>query len=190
MDLLKSIRTEGGWTLFLDRDGVINERLDGDYVKSPEQFRFVPGALDALAIFSSLFDRILIVTNQQGIGRGLMTVAELEQVHSFMVESIQAYGGRIDGIYFSPDLNNTGSFTRKPAVGMGLKARKDYPGIRFKRSIMVGDTFSDMLFGKRLDMFNVLITNDPMEIRVCSEMPGLVFPDLVSFAEYLRTLDG
>jgi len=190
MELLNTIRQEGGWTLFLDRDGVINERLDGDYVKSPEQFRFIPGTLEALAIFSTLFSRILIVTNQQGIGRGLMTTADLEQVHSYMVNTIQEHGGRIDRIYFSPDLNNTGSFTRKPAVGMGLKARKDFPEIRFKKSIMAGDTFSDMLFGKRLDMFNVLITANPMEIRVCSEMPGLVFPDLISFAEYLKKGQG
>jgi histidinol-phosphate phosphatase family protein len=185
MEILKNIKTEGGWTLFLDRDGVINERLDGDYVKSPDQFRFVPGALDALAIFSTLFEKILIVTNQQGIGRGLMTTADLDQVHSAMIKAIHAQGGRIDGVYFSPDLNNTGSFTRKPAIGLGLKARKDFPEIRFKKSIMAGDTFSDMLFGKRLDMFNVLITKNPMEIRVCNEMPGLVFPDLISFANWL-----
>jgi histidinol phosphatase-like enzyme len=114
-----------------------------------------------------------------------MTSGDLEDIHTSMMEEISRAGGRIDQIYFSPDLNNTGSFTRKPAVGMALKARKDFPDIRFQRSIMAGDTFSDMLFGKRAGMINVLITTDPMEIRVCSGLPNHVFPDLMSFAKSL-----
>jgi histidinol-phosphate phosphatase family protein len=185
MDSVSSKLTSGDWTLFLDRDGVINRRLPEDYVKAPGQFEFLPGVIESFVIFSKLFDKILIITNQQGIGRGLMKVADLERVHEKMVREIQYGGGRIDGIYFSPDLNNTGSFTRKPAVGLGLKARKDFPKIIFKKSIMAGDTFSDMLFGHRLGMLNVLISADPMEIRVCSEFPDFIFPDLISFAKAL-----
>jgi histidinol-phosphate phosphatase family protein len=176
---------EGGWTIFLDRDGVINRRLPEDYVRTPEQFEFLPGVLEAFSIFNKLFVRIFIVTNQQGIGRGLMKESDLENVHNWMLAEIEKAGGRVDQIYFSPDLNNTGSFTRKPAVGMGLKARKDFPEIRMHQSIMAGDTFSDMLFGKRLNMVNVLITTDPMEIRVCSDFPNYVYSDLISFAREL-----
>jgi histidinol phosphatase-like enzyme len=68
---------------------------------------------------------------------------------------------------------------------MGLKAKKDYPEIRFKKSIMVGDTYSDMLFGCRLDMVNVLINDNPLEIKACLELPDFVFPDLISFAKEL-----
>jgi histidinol-phosphate phosphatase family protein len=173
------------WTLFLDRDGVINRRIPEDYIRNPDQFEFIPGVLEAFGIFNNLFRRIIVVTNQQGIGRGLMKVSDLELVHQRMRDEIDQAGGRIDAIYFSPDLNNTGSFTRKPAVGMGLKARKAFPEIRFNQSIMAGDTFSDMLFGKRLGMVNVLITINAMEINVCSELPNYIFPDLISFARYL-----
>lgn len=175
----------GDWTLFLDRDGVINRRIPADYIKSPEQFEFLPGVKEALAMTSSLFQKILVVTNQQGIGRGVMTSSDLNKIHEKMINEIAMAGGRIDKVYFSPDLNNTGSFTRKPAVGLGLKARKEFPEIRFKKSIMVGDTFSDMLFGRRLDMTNVLISSDAMEIRVCSELPDFVYPDLISFVNEL-----
>jgi histidinol phosphatase-like enzyme len=116
-----------------------------------------------------------------------MTSADLEKIHEKLCREVEIAGGRIDKIYFSPDLNNKGSFSRKPAVGMGLKARKDFPAIRFRNSIMVGDTFSDMLFGHRLDMVNVLVTQDTMEIRVCNELPDYVYPDLISFARDLTS---
>lgn len=186
LKLAENIRKDD-WTLFLDRDGVLNRRIASDYIKSPDQLELLPGVKEALQLFSEIFPRILIVTNQQGIGRGLMTSADLEKIHARLINEITLSGGRIDKIYFSPDLNNTGSFTRKPSVGMGLKARKDFPAIRFRNSIMVGDTFSDMLFGRRLDMVNVLVTQDPMEIRVCNELPDYVYPDLISFARDLSS---
>ncbi len=185
MQQLAKMVSEGGWTLFLDRDGVINQRIPNDYVKSPEQFVFNEEAEEALKIFNRLFSRIIIVTNQQGIGRGLMTSAELTRVHEKMITDIEQAGGRVDRVYFSPDLKNTRSFTRKPSIGMGLKARKDFPEIRFKKSIMAGDTFTDMLFGRRLDMINVLITEDPAEIKASKELPDFIFPDLISFARDL-----
>ena len=185
MKNLSELISEGGWTLFLDRDGVINRRIPDDYVRYPDQFEFNPGVLDALAIFNKLFSRILIVTNQQGIGRGMMTSVELVRVHEKMLNEITRKGGRVDKIYFSPDLKNTRSFTRKPAVGMGLKARRDFPEIRFRKCIMAGDTPSDMLFGKRLGMVTVLITADPLEIRGSGELYDHLFPDLISFANQI-----
>jgi histidinol-phosphate phosphatase family protein len=185
MELPANLIQKGGWSLFLDRDGVINRRIPDDYVKSPDQFEFLPGVLEAFQLFTKLFDHIFVVTNQQGVGRGLMTIKELASVHQMMLESIQKSGGRVDAIYFSPDLKNSGSFTRKPAVGMGLKARKDFPGIRFRKSIMAGDTHSDMLFGRRLDMVNVLINSNPDEIKSSGELPDYLYPDLISFAKAL-----
>jgi len=182
MQNLSELISETGWSLFLDRDGVINQRIPNDYVKYPEQFVFNEGVPEALKIFSQLFTRIFIVTNQQGIGRGLMTSAELLRVHNSMLAKITESGGRVDRIYFSPDLKNTRSFTRKPAVGMGLKARREFPEIRFRKCIMAGDTPSDMLFGKRLGMITVLISDEPAEIRASGEMHNYIFPDLISFA--------
>jgi histidinol-phosphate phosphatase family protein len=179
---------QGEWALFLDRDGVINQRIPGDYVKTPDQFIFIPGVLEALSILKNHFSPIVVVTNQQGIGRGLMSHNELDMLHEGMLQSIHKSGGRVDAVYTSPDLKNSGSFTRKPAVGMGLRARKQFPSIRFRKSIMAGDTYSDMLFGERLGMVKVLISNDPRDIRACGELPDYLFPDLISFARSLDSI--
>jgi D-glycero-D-manno-heptose 1,7-bisphosphate phosphatase len=179
-------KIERGWTLFLDRDGVINQRIEEDYVKHPDEFNFIEGVTEALAIFTDLFTPIIVITNQQGIGRGLMTVAQLNDIHHKMLQKVAETGGRIDGVFFSPDLKNTRSFTRKPAVGLGLKARKQFPAINFKRSIMAGDTYSDILFGHRLGMATVLIGTDKAIASQCEGILTYSFPSLISFAEYVR----
>src|SRR5690606_17999981 len=93
-----------GWTLFLDRDGVINERIPGAYVEHPAQFVFTDKCLEAMAIFKKIFKRIVVVTNQQGIGKGGMSERQLQKVHNAMRSAVERAGGRIDGIYFCPDL--------------------------------------------------------------------------------------
>lgn len=174
------------WTLFLDRDGVINQRINEDYVKYPEEFSFIPGVTEALKIFAPVFQHIVVITNQQGIGRGVMTSTQLKLIHDQMLLKVGEAGGRIDAVYYSPDLKNTRSFTRKPAVGLGLKAKKQFPAINFKRSIMAGDTFSDILFGRRLGMTTVLIGNDRDALSKSASMLTYAFPDLISFAHFVK----
>lgn len=180
---LKDLKIDGSWTLFLDRDGVINARILGGYVQKWEQFEFLPGFLDAIKILAPLFPRIIVVSNQQGIGKGLMAEKDLELLHRKMTAEIEKNGGRIDRIYHSPALEGEGSITRKPNVGMGLKARKDFPEINFKRSIMVGDSTSDMIFGKRLKMVTVFLSEDMNQVRKCHRCIDFLFPDLITFAE-------
>jgi D-glycero-D-manno-heptose 1,7-bisphosphate phosphatase len=175
-----------GWSLFLDRDGVINQRIPDDYVKHPDEFEFIPGVTDALQIFAGLFNPIIVITNQQGIGRGLMTSSHLDLVHKKMLQKVTETGGRVDAVFYSPDLKNQGSFTRKPAVGLGLKARKQFPAIDFKRSIMAGDSYSDILFGHRLGMSTVLIGMDKDVMIQYAGILDYSFPDLISFAEYIK----
>jgi histidinol-phosphate phosphatase family protein len=181
----RRLSIEKGWTLFLDRDGVINKRIPGDYVKHPDEFEFIPDVTDAMAIFTGIFSPIIVVTNQQGIGRGLMTNIQLSQVHEKMLLEIAKNGGHIDAVFYSPDTKNMGSFTRKPAIGSALKARKQFPSINFKKSIMAGDSYSDILFGHRLGMITVLIGMDKEIIFECADILDYSFPDLVSFAKYV-----
>lgn len=148
------------WTLFLDRDGVINRRLPGDYVRKWEEFEFLEGVLPALRMLAGLFGRIVVVSNQQGIGKGLMTEKELKHIHSQMQREVEAAGGRIDAVYFCPGLARDRPPCRKPDTGMALQAREDFPEIDFARSVMAGDTASDMEFGSRLGAVNVLIGED------------------------------
>ncbi len=177
-----------GWALFIDRDGVINERITDDYVKQPDEFHLIHGVLDAFAKFAAIFNPVIVVTNQQGIGRGLMSISQLNTVHDKMLQEIVSAGGKIDAVFFSPDLKNTRSFTRKPAIGMGLKARKQFPSIRFKKSVMIGDSYSDILFGYRLGMVTVLIGTDKDVTLKCAGILDYSFPDLISFAGFIENI--
>lgn len=145
------------WTLFLDRDGVINKKIDGDYVKNVEEFEFLPNAIDTIVECSKVFGKIIVVTNQQGIGKGIMTNRDLEKVHLHMKQKIEEKGGKIDAIYCAPELAIKNSLLRKPNIGMALQAKKDFPKINFNKSIMVGDSASDVEFGKNAGMIPFLI---------------------------------
>ncbi|MCS7153656.1 MAG: HAD family hydrolase [Bacteroidia bacterium] len=150
------------WTLFLDRDGVLNVEKEGDYVRCWEEFMFLPKVLDALAILKEVFGRIIVVTNQRGVGRGLMTMADLNHIHQRMKAVIKASGGRIDAIYACTALENDAP-CRKPNPGMAHQAKRDFPEIEFHRSVMVGNSESDMLFGRSLGMHTVWIsTKSPL----------------------------
>src|SRR5215831_19148407 len=105
------------WTLFLDRDGVINGERKDEYVLRLEEFIFFDGVLQALKILNKVFGVIVIVTNQKGVGKGLMTLDDLHSIHDYMMREIESSGGRIDKIYYCTDLDND-SFNRKPQPGM------------------------------------------------------------------------
>ena len=136
-----------GWTLLLDRDGVINRQIKGDYVRDWAHFAFLPGILRALRGWSQRFDRILVVTNQRGVGRGLMSRDDLDGIHRRMAEAVSAAGGRIDGIYVSTAVEEDAP-DRKPQPGLFEAARRDFPALDPARCVMVGDTPSDAAFAR------------------------------------------
>jgi histidinol-phosphate phosphatase family protein len=182
--LLSDLHFDSSWTLFLDRDGVINKKIDEDYVRSISSFEWLPGSLDALAKLAPLFKTVVVVTNQQGVGKGLMSENELRSVHEHMLHNVRIHGGRIDAVYFAPWLKDQNHPERKPGIGMAEKAKRDFPLINFERSIMVGDSLSDVEFGKQAGMYTVLIGNVPEAIA--ARQPDFVFPSLLEFANALR----
>jgi len=93
-----------GWTLFLDRDGVINEKLENDYVKDWSEFRFCENALLALSELSKIFKHIVVVTNQRGIGKGLFSEQQLHEIHEKMLIEVQKSSGRVDQIYYCSEV--------------------------------------------------------------------------------------
>ena len=145
------------WTLFLDRDGVINIESVGSYITDWEEFKFHDGAMDALKTAAGLFGNIIVVSNQRGVGRGIMTLDALKNINANLRHAIAEYGGRIDKIYNCTAVNDDDR-NRKPNTGMGLQAQEDFPEIDFRKSIMVGNSMSDMEFGRRLLMNTVFIT--------------------------------
>lgn len=138
-------------TLFLDRDGVINVWLPGDYVKSWEEFRFNEGFIGFIGRYSGAFKHIFIVTNQRGVGRGLMTRQQLDDIHSRMLDEITRAGGRIDRIYLCTSADDSDPM-RKPNTGMARLAMKEFPDISMERSVMIGDQPSDRQFAQNCGM--------------------------------------
>jgi D-glycero-D-manno-heptose 1,7-bisphosphate phosphatase len=184
-----NFRISSDWTLFLDRDGVINERIPGDYVKTWGEFRFLPGVLDALSILSNCFNRIFIVTNQAGIEKGILTHEELKMIHEQMMEFIIYHGGRVDEIYYCPYTGDLDPLCRKPNPGMGLEAKKDYPAINFNRSLMVGDADSDMAFGNNLGMKTILVGNKSDNNFIApNSIPDFRLDSLTDVATYFKSL--
>ena len=167
------------WSLFLDRDGVINERIFGGYITEPSAFIFLEGAKDSIALLSKSFHRVIVVTNQQGIGKGLMTERNLLEIHTYMNDQVHMAGGKIDKCYFAPNLRGAEDDLRKPNSGMAELAKMEFPEIEFERSVMVGDTDTDIEFGKKLGMKTVRIkTEEPIGLEA-----DLTVGSLVEFAK-------
>lgn len=176
------ITIDKNWTLFLDRDGVINKRIEG-YIQRPEQLELIDGVLETLAKCSKIFRHIFIVTNQQGIGKKLMTIEDLNRVHTFLLEKIKSTGGRIDQIYYAPELATDPHSQRKPNIHLGLRAKKDFPDLDFHKAIMVGDFPSDLLFGQRLHMKTIWIPEN--EQAKSGIEPNEIIPSLAHLFEVI-----
>lgn len=179
-------KIDSSWTLFLDRDGVINKKIENDYVLDWAQFEFLPGVYKAFKAFTQIFGKIIVVTNQQGVGKGLMTETKLKNIHSNMIAEIKKHGGRIDSVYFAPYVKESNHVERKPNVGMALKAKKDFPEIDFKKSIMVGDSQSDMEFGHKLGMVKAFINADSTFAKMHPILVDITANDLLKFSKMLN----
>jgi D-glycero-D-manno-heptose 1,7-bisphosphate phosphatase len=143
------------WSLFLDRDGVINELLPMDYVKTWQEFKFKTEVLEELALLSEVFDSIFIVTNQQGVGKGLMTEADLNTIHSRMSDEIHEAGGRITKIYSCIHIKESDCDCRKPKTGMLKQAFADFPDLTKSYCVLVGDSASDIEMAKAFGIMSV-----------------------------------
>lgn len=172
------------WTLFLDRDGVINHEKVEDYIYHYGEFTFYNGALEAIKILSQKFPRIILVTNQKGVGKGLMTEESLQDIHKNMLEEITKAGGRIDAIYYCTALDSNHSH-RKPNPGMAFQAKQDFPEIDFSKSLMVGNNISDMEFGRNAGMHTVFVKTTSPDQLLPHPAIDLAFEDLMDFAKAL-----
>jgi len=173
------------WTLFLDRDGVINHEKHKDYIHTWDEFFFYDGVKEAMSIFSKKFKYIIVVTNQRGIGKGVTRTEDVKLIHKNMKAEIEKAGGRIDAIYFCPDLDES-SPNRKPNPGMGLQAVNDLPDIDLSKAIMVGNTLSDMQFGRNMGIKTIFLPTTRPEVALKDERIDAVYDSLLSFAESLH----
>ena len=183
---LKNIDKE--WTLFLDRDGVINYEKKDDYIRNWQEFKFYEGAKDALKTFAEKFGTIIVVSNQRGIGKGLMTEEDLLDIHQNMQHEIEGAGGRIDGIYYCTAVESKAIY-RKPNPGMAFSAKRDFPEIDSDKSIIAGNKPSDMLFGKYAGMYSVYIASTHPETPFPHPNIDLRFNSLSDFAKACLSAD-
>jgi len=181
---LKNLKNiDSSWTLFIDRDGVMNDEKHEDYIHTWEEFKFYKGVKKAFEIFNKKLGVIVIITNQRGVGKGLTKIEDLDLIHKNMQEEIEVAGGRIDNIYVCTEME---SENRKPNTGMGLQAIKDFPEIDLSKSMMIGNTLSDMKFGRNLGVaINIFLATTRKEVQLDHQDIDLVFDDLISVAKAL-----
>ena len=172
------------WTLFLDRDGVINEERLGEYVLHWGEFIFSKGVLNVFKKLSDHFGRIIVISNQRGVGKGLMTEEALQSIHLEMRREVEIVNGKIDKIYYCTEKDDK-CFYRKPNPGMALQALEDFPDIDFSKTIMVGNKPSDMKFGRAAGVYTVFVRTTNPEQPFPHPDIDLVFPSLQEFASAL-----
>ena len=161
-------------TLFLDRDGVINVKLDGQYVRSTNEFEFMIGAEMAISKLSKIFNRILIVTNQQGIAKGNMSDKDLDILHKYMLLELKKNGGVIDKIYYCPHLAVESCSCRKPKPGMIQQAIIDFPEIKVAESYLIGDSDTDITAGNKMGLITVKVDNEYTLSKWCDELLSFI----------------
>ena len=140
--------------VFLDRDGTINEEMH--YLRKHEQLELLPGAAQAIGRLNRLGLKVVVVTNQSGVARGFLTEEELDLIHQRLREMLVEHDAHLDGIYYCPEMPDTGSACRKPEVGMMEQAAEDLD-IDLKRSYVVGDMTIDMEMGRRAGSKTILV---------------------------------
>lgn len=173
--------------LFLDRDGVINVENPNGYILRQEDFEFMSQVPEALALLQTQFDLMLVVTNQRCVGRKLISIEDLESMHSWMVGKLAQSNVRIDRVYYAPALDSD-DFYRKPNPGMGLQALKDFPEIDVKNSFMVGNNLSDMEFGRKLGLTNIFLHTTSPAFATLPDLVDQQYAGLWEFAQHFISL--
>jgi D-glycero-alpha-D-manno-heptose 1-phosphate guanylyltransferase len=175
---------DAGWTLFLDRDGVINYEKENDYIYNWDEFEFYPGVIESLPLLSKKFERIIVISNQRGVGRGLMSEESLLDIHGRMKSELENNGGRVDRVYYCIAADPK-DFYRKPNPGMAIRAAQEFPEIDLSKSIMVGNKPSDMQFGRNAGCYTVYLKTTHPDQPIPHPDIDLVFDSLLEFAKAL-----
>jgi heptosyltransferase-2 len=185
-ETLGRTRILDGYTIFLDRDGTLNE--DPGYLKSASELKLLPGVAAALARLKAAGARLVVVTNQSGVGRGLFSLKDLEAVHARLEGLLEASDAALDAIYFCPHRPDDGCRCRKPATGMVDRAVAEFH-VDLRRAYVVGDHASDIQLAKAAGAKSVLVTSGNVDqqavtmLRAAGALPDMVAPSMTEAAE-------
>jgi len=172
--------------VILDRDGVVN--VDSDqFIKHPDEWKPIPGSLEAIAQLNQAGYRVVIATNQSGVGRGLFDMVTLNAIHEKMMNALSQVGGRVEAIFFCPHAANIGCDCRKPAIGMFVEISQRY-SIPLSQVPCIGDSLRDLQAAESAGAQPILVMTGKGERTIAAG--GLpkntrIFDDL---AEAVRTL--
>lgn len=172
------------WTIFVDRDGVFNPEKENDYIRNLNEFSFYPGVVENFKKINDRFGKVVLVSNQRGIGKGLMSLAALHEIEAYMSSELEAAGGHIDKYYYCTNAENHHP-DRKPNPGMIYHAKSDFPEIKLDKAIMIGNKPTDMLFARNGGVYSVFIATTNPETPFPHPDIDLRFPTLVDFANSL-----
>jgi D-glycero-D-manno-heptose 1,7-bisphosphate phosphatase len=183
-----ALRTVSG-TVFLDRDGVLNRKLpEGQYVTGWQHFELLPGVPEAIAQLNQAGLRVLVVTNQRGIALGLYTAADVEHIHTQFLALLAKSGAHIDGFYFCPHDKHQCN-CRKPLPGLFEQAQVQFRDIEPATSLVIGDSLSDIEFGRNLGLRTIFIEGDPDHQKTgasrASALADLSFASLPDAVNYV-----
>ncbi|HET7763691.1 MAG TPA: D-glycero-beta-D-manno-heptose 1,7-bisphosphate 7-phosphatase [Burkholderiales bacterium] len=170
----------------LDRDGVINYDSD-DFIKHPDEWRPIPGSLDAIARLTQSGWRVVVATNQSGVGRGLLDMATLNAIHAKMHRAVNQAGGRIEAVFYCPDTDESHSPCRKPNPGM-FHAIAERFNVSLADAPSVGDSLRDLQAAAAVGARPILVlTGKGKKTRAAGNLPAAttVYPDLASVAQAL-----
>ncbi len=174
----------------LDRDGVINYDSD-HYIKSPDEWRPIPGSLEAIARLNHAGFRVVVATNQSGIGRGLFDMATLNAIHEKMHRSLAQVGGRIDAIFFCPHTADSDCDCRKPRSGLLQEAARRF-NVDMTTVPCVGDSQRDLVAAEEVGAQPMLVLTGKGEKTLREgNFPKntVIFPDLAFAASALLAAD-
>lgn len=159
--------------IFIDRDGVIIENRD-DYVRSWDDVYIFPQALSALSKINNSNYKIVIITNQSAVGRGLISLRTADQINQCLITEIQSVGGRIDGVYICPHAPETDCSCRKPKPGLLLAAAEEL-SLNLSQSVMIGDALTDIMAGQAAGVgkSSMVLTGRGAEQSKLSQPKGL-----------------
>ena len=176
--------------IFLDRDGVINRDPGfGDYIKSWEEFQFLPGAIEAIKKLNENGYEILVISNQAGVGRGIYSQGSLDEITRNMLREIETQGGRIKSISYCTHLPDEGCNCRKPKIGLIERATKGLD-IDFKNTYFIGDSRLDVGAGRNLGSKTILLLTgkeDPDDVKNWEIRPDVIKKDLKEAVEWVLT---
>jgi D-glycero-D-manno-heptose 1,7-bisphosphate phosphatase len=173
--------------IILDRDGVINYESK-DYIKSPDEWKPIPGSLEAIALLSQAGYTLAVATNQSGVGRGLYSEKTLAAIHEKMCRCLKALGGTIDRIFYCPHHPDDACICRKPATGL-FEQIAAYYKVDLKGVIAIGDSLRDIQAARKLACQPMLVLTGNGEqtiqhhLQLQHEIP--IFPDLLAVANKL-----